>query len=56
MISPRRRMVKKTLKKVASIEGNSRLPTAPMPAMSAPIFMMMAGKLNNNMRYNTGLG
>ncbi len=56
MINPISKIVKKTLKKEASIEGNNKLPTAPIPAMSAPIFITIAGKLNNSIRYKTGLG
>ena len=48
--------VKNTLKKVAGTAGKSKFPTAPIPAMSAPIFMMIAGKLNSSMRYKTGRG
>ena len=41
------------LKYIACIDGNNRLPTAPIPAMSAPMFITMAGKLNINIRYKT---
>ena len=56
MINPMSSSVKNTLKYVASTEGNNKLPTAPIPAMSAPMLSTMAGKLNSNIRYNTGLG
>ena len=45
-----------TLKYEAWIEGNRRFPTAPMPAISAPIFITIAGKLKSNMRYKTNGG
>ena len=56
MINPKSKMVKNTLKNIASIEGNNKFPTAPIPAMSAPIFMIIAGKLKISIRYNMGLG
>ena len=44
------------LKYVASIDGKSKFPTAPIPAISAPMFITIAGKLNINIKYKTGLG
>ena len=56
MIRPRSRIVKKTLKKEASIDGNNKLPTAPIPAISAPIFITIAGKLKISIVYKIGFG
>ena len=48
--------VKPMLKNSARTPGNIRLLTAPIPAISAPIFMMMAGKLNKSITYSTQRG
>jgi hypothetical protein len=46
--------VKNTLKNMESIDGKSMLPTAPIPAMSAPMFITIAGKLNKSITYKSG--
>jgi hypothetical protein len=32
------------------MDGNNRLPTAPIPAISAPMFITIAGKLNKSIK------
>lgn len=50
MMRPISNKVKNTLNHDASIAGKIKLPTAPMPAISAPMFMTMAGVLKRIMR------
>ena len=44
--------VKNTDKIPACIFGKSKLATAPMPAISAPMFSVMAGKQAKIIKYN----
>jgi hypothetical protein len=56
IINTKRSIVKNTLKYAGSILGKSIVPTAPIPAIFAPILRTIAGAPKPIVKYNTHLG